>query len=110
MMITLTAMSQTTVPVATQVTLVGSGSDTDGTIVSYSWKQISGPASPTIVSPTSATTVVKDYSVPGIYIYRLTVTDNDGATASDDTQVTVLAANKIPIAKAAGDIIIQLPK
>ena len=29
---------------------------------------------------------------PGVYVFRLTVTDNKGATASDDITVTVLAA------------------
>lgn len=111
MLITLAVFSQTTTPtVATQVTLTGSGSDVDGTVVSYQWKQVSGPANPTIVTPNAATTVVKDYSVPGVYVYELTVTDNQGATGVADTKVTVLAANKPPVAVAGADITIQLPQ
>lgn len=107
MLITLAGFSQ---KVATQVTLTGSGSDPDGTITSYSWKQISGPASPTIVTPNTASTIVKDYSVAGIYIYELTVTDNQGATATAQTKVTVLPANRPPVANADSEIVIQLPK
>lgn len=108
MLITLAGFSQT---VTTQVTLTGSGTDADGTIVSYFWRQISGPAIPTIVSPASATTIVKGYSVPGIYLYELTVTDNRGGVGKDTMQVTVLqAANKPPKANAGGDIIIQMPQ
>ena len=46
-----------TLPVNT-VTLSGSGSDGDGTIVSYVWTKISGPANYTIVNPSSAVTNV----------------------------------------------------
>lgn len=70
------------------VTLIGSGSDVDGTIVSYLWTRISGPNVPTITSPSSATTSVTGL-IQGDYVFRLTVTDNLGGAGSDDTQVTV---------------------
>lgn len=111
MLITLAGFAQTTTPpVSTQVTLKGSGSDPDGTIVSYFWKQVSGPANPTIVTPNAASTVVKDYSIPGVYVYELTVTDNQGATAAARTTATVLPANRPPVANADAQIVIQLPK
>lgn len=111
MLITLAGFSQTTpVVVATQVTLTGSGTDSDGTIVSYQWKQVSGPANPTIVTPNAATTIIKDYSVAGVYIYQLLVTDNQGATGFAEATVTVLSPNKPPIAVAGANITIQLPK
>jgi hypothetical protein len=72
------------------VTLSGSGTDTDGTIVSYSWSIVSG--SGTITSATSATTTVTGL-VAGTYVFRLTVTDNQGATGTDDMQVTVNTPN-----------------
>lgn len=101
--------SQAPVTVATSVTLNGSGSDVDGTIVSYKWVQISGPAIVSITSPTSAVTTVTGYKVPGLYKYELTVTDNQGATGKATTDVTVLASNAPPRANAGGNIIIQLP-
>jgi len=74
------------------VTLSGSGTDSDGTVVSYSWSKISG-GSATIVSPTSATTNVTGLSA-GTYVFRLTVTDNAGATGSADVTVIVYAAGE----------------
>ncbi len=44
-----------------------------------------------IVSSTSATTAVTGL-IQGTYIFRLTVTDNAGATTSDDVQVSVAQA------------------
>ena len=69
------------------VTLVGSASDIDGTITTYTWTKTSGGAA-TIVSPSSSTTVVDDL-VEGSYVFRLTVTDNGGATNFDEVNVTV---------------------
>ncbi len=90
-------------------TLSGTGTDIDGTIVSYLWKQIAGPASGVIVSPTSANTVINNL-IQGVYRYELTVTDNNGATATDNVQVTVNASiNILPIAIAGADKTITLP-
>ena len=61
------------------VTLTGSGSDPDGSIASYAWSKVSG-GSATINNPSSATTTISGL-VQGSYIFRLTVTDNGGATA-----------------------------
>jgi hypothetical protein len=74
---------------ANSVTVDGSSSfDPDGTISSYSWSKIAGPATFTIVSPTSASTDINNLIV-GQYTFRLTVTDNLGATATDDVIITV---------------------
>ena len=63
----------------------------DGTIISYAWTKISGPASGTITNTTSATTSVTGL-VQGVYNFELKVTDNNGATGKDTMQVTVNAA------------------
>jgi ribosomal protein L14 len=90
-------------------TLVGSGSDPDGTISSYSWVQVSGPAPGAIASASSATTDLNNL-VQGVYQYQLTVTDNNGATSSDIIQITVMGAgNQLPVADAGNDINITLP-
>ena len=68
------------------VTLSGSGSDADGTIVSYSWTKISGPLSSTIVNPATAATDITGL-VQGVYQFQLQVTDNNGATGTDVVQV-----------------------
>jgi 5-hydroxyisourate hydrolase-like protein (transthyretin family)/predicted esterase len=77
-------------------TLTGSGSDPDGTIASYAWTKISGPAGGTITSPTQASTTVTNLT-EGTYTFRLTVTDNGGATATSDVTITVNAATTPPV-------------
>ncbi len=97
-----------TLPV-NNLTLSGTGTDADGSIVSYLWKQIAGPVSGIIVSPTNANTIINNL-IQGIYRYQLTVTDNKGATSTDIVQVTVNASiNIIPIAIAGADKTITLP-
>ena len=90
------------------VSLNGSGTDTDGTISSYSWTKISGPASGTITNASSASTTVTAL-VQGVYQFQLKVTDNDGATAVNTVQITVNAANIAPTANAGTDQSITLP-
>jgi hypothetical protein len=91
------------------VTLTGSGSDTDGSIASYSWTKISGPSSYSIVSPSSSVTNVSGLA-EGVYQFRFTVTDNNGASASSDVEVTVNPENNIsPVANAGTNQAIQLP-
>lgn len=101
------ADSAITLPV-NSVHLIGMGTDADGTISTYAWVKVSGSGG-TIVSPTSANTVVNSLSA-GVYKYELTVTDNSGGTAKDTVQITVNAAiNLIPVAHAGTDSTITLP-
>ncbi len=74
----------------TTVTLQGSASDADGTIASYSWTQISGP----VVLLATANQAVTSFVAPSVgadtaLVLRLAVTDDEGATASDEVTVTV---------------------
>jgi hypothetical protein len=94
---------------ANTVTLSGSGTDPDGTISSYSWSKLSGPSGGTIDNPASSSTTVTGLT-QGVYIFRLTVTDNNGATGTDDVQITVNAgSNQPPAANAGSDQTITLP-
>ena len=92
------------------VTLNNSGSyDADGNIKAWNWSKVSGPAA-SIASANNASTAVNNL-VAGTYVFRLTVTDNDNATATDDITVVVSpAANAAPVAKAGNDISITLPE
>ena len=97
------------------VLLIGSAIDQDGTIVSYEWSKISGPAQFKIDSSSQAKTEINNL-IAGIYQFQLKVTDNAGATAMDTVQVTVNAAvtqpppvNKPPVAIAGNDQSITLP-
>lgn len=92
-----------------EVELDGSASDDpDGSIATFAWRKVSGPAA-SIASAASAKTAVTGL-VAGEYIFELKVTDNKGATATDEIKVTVTgAANKPPMANAGPDITIDLP-
>jgi len=95
---------------ASLVVLNGSASyDPDGSIVKYSWNKISGTGAITILySNTTRPTVIG--LQPGVYIFELTVTDNKGAVATDQVQVTVNGSNnKGPVADAGRDTTVALP-
>src|SRR5665213_2354471 len=87
-----------TLPVGTaSTTLTGSGTDADGTVASYSWKQTAG-TTVTITSPNAPTTTVTGLTT-GTYTFQLTVIDNLGATGTSTVNVTV-NANIPPVANA----------
>ena len=91
------------------VTLSGSGHDNDGGPVTYVWTKQDGPTGATIVSPTSASTVVNNL-VAGNYVFKLTVKDDELMTQYDLVKVTVNSSgNNPPVANAGPDKIITLP-
>jgi PKD repeat protein len=67
--------------------------DPDGSIVTYAWAFGDGASG-------SGPTPAHMYAAPGVYTAHLTVTDNNGAAASDDAIVTVTTPN--PWADAIG--------
>ncbi|GAB4093030.1 malectin domain-containing carbohydrate-binding protein [Flaviaesturariibacter terrae] len=78
---------------ANSVTLNGSGTDSDGSIASYSWTQVSGPNTASFSSKTVAAPTVSGL-VQGSYVFALVVTDNGGATSvADQVTVTVNAGS-----------------
>lgn len=90
----------------TAITIVGSGSDKDGSVTSYKWTQTGGATSRLKDENTSKLVVseLKD----GKYYYRLTVSDDDGATDYDDIVITVsgsgsTASNIAPVSNAGAD-------
>jgi hypothetical protein len=74
--------------------IAGSGPDADGTVRSYRWTKMSGPAA-TIVSPNSRNSSVTGLLV-GNYKFQLMVTDNSGATGKDSMLITV-AQSTLPL-------------
>lgn len=93
-----------TVEELTLVSLSGSGSDGDGMIISYAWSQIGVPA----VTINNADTAHATFTAPEvteetILTFRLTVTDNGGASDSDDVTVKVNPVNLPPSTDAGPD-------
>jgi gliding motility-associated-like protein len=88
-------------------TVKGSGSDTDGSIASYSWMKVSGPSA-TMTNVSNATLSLSNL-LTGTYTFGLTVTDDDGATGYDEVKITVDAANVVPLANAGDDVVLYLP-
>ncbi len=96
------------------VSLDGSfSSDTDGTIVSYSWAQLSG----TTAALNNATLSIADFIAPDVpanttdeLVFQLTVTDNYGLTNTRTVSVfvqDVLITNQLPVANAGTDQIVN---
>jgi poly(3-hydroxybutyrate) depolymerase len=81
--------NKTLVLPSSSVKLNGSAKDSDGTIKSYKWTQYGGVAA-TLTYATSPTVTISGLK-EGSYYFRLTVTDNDGATDYDNTLVKVTA-------------------
>lgn len=92
------------------VTLNGAASyDLDGTITSYQWSKISGPAQHTFVDASAVTTAVINL-VAGTYKFRLQATDNNNAVNDDTVTVQVDAqGNTPPVAIGGNDLAIVLP-
>ena len=85
------AGGEQTVTVNKTITLTGKGTDSDGTITSYEWKKDN-----TVL----ATTASFEYTptIIGTDSLTLTVTDNDGATATDSVTINVIEEKKeIPL-------------
>lgn len=89
-----TASNSTVTSPVTTNTLTASASDPDGSISSYSWVKISGPTGGSITSPTASSTGITGLTNAGTYVYRVTVTDNGGATATADVAFLVTGATQ----------------
>jgi hypothetical protein len=87
----------------TTVTLLGTGSDSDGSIASYAWTQTAGPA----VQTSATNFAVLTFEAPSlptttVLTFSLVVTDNRGATSAPSTvNITVQGTvNTPPVANA----------
>lgn len=91
-----------------RIELVATASDPDGKIAKYQWTKVSGGG----ISMSGATTgrLLLTNPAKGNYEFRVTVTDNDGATRSDNVKVKINeAARKALYALAGPDRYLNLP-
>eukprot|EP00741_Cyanophora_paradoxa_P021207 tig00000237_g20468.t1 len=80
---------------ADSFTLAASVRDPDGTVASRQWAFLSGPATPTVEGRGDSADV-RGLSLPGSYVFSLTVTDNDGLTSTARTTLAVLPQDAAP--------------
>lgn len=80
--------------------------DPTGSIASYSWTKQSGPNTPTYSPNANAADPDVNNLVPGVYVFRVTVTDNTGKTQYDEVKITVTGG---VTADAGGDKLVDLP-
>ena len=84
------AMPPQTVDAGERATLAGQASDPDGLVVDQRWEQVAGvPVSIQASGRGTAQFVAPLVETTAVLTFRLTVTDNGGATASGDVAVTV---------------------
>lgn len=75
-----------------EVILDGSNSyDPDGTIVKYEWEQTDQNNKLTIIQETTTnpTATISGFEGGKLYVFRLTVTDNEGASSSENVRISV---------------------
>lgn len=105
------AGSAQTVTGGDNVSLSGTATDSDGTVVSLQWTQVGNNPSPvtlTHANTTNAQFVAPEVSQQTLYTFRLTATDNQGAMSSSDVVITVnkkpgQPVNQPPVANAGLD-------
>ncbi len=68
--------------------LDGSASDPEGQAITLRWTQVSGPNTATLEDADFGLAAASNL-IEGVYVFRLTATDSLGASASDETTVTV---------------------
>lgn len=84
------AVSDTSVQEGASVTISAEASDSDGTIQSYQWSQKSGSAVTLNSTDSSTLTFVAPAVTDAqILVFTVKVTDNKGASASQDVKITI---------------------
>lgn len=87
--------SQTIILPVNAITLQGTATDPDGTVSSVIWNNATSNLQANIVTPASVTTTVTDL-VQGSYIFKLTATDNKGASVTASVTIAVAGLQPPP--------------
>lgn len=106
-------VDQTLILPVTTTTLDASASkDTDGRIVVYYWRQVSGPNFATLKARSTIKPVISNL-VEGKYVFEVRVTDNGRRSTKDTVEINVgkpatAANNKPAVADAGKDQIVRV--
>lgn len=84
-----------TLPV-TAATLVGTATDSDGTIANMLWTQTGGPKTATLSGQSTNKLSISDLTATGEYVFTFTATDNSGASSSDTAKVVTVLIQQPP--------------
>ncbi|KAJ8910157.1 hypothetical protein NQ315_007486 [Exocentrus adspersus] len=94
----------------TWIVVDASNSTDDNKIMEFKWEQIEGPSTVTFRNANSSKTNVTGLT-KGLYIFRVTVTDDNKNIASDKLYITVNQnKNQKPTANAGEDFTVELPR
>ena len=96
----------------TLVTLTGTATDSDGSVVSTQWRQVSGMAVSNFINTSTLTPSFKAPVVllqDGVQtlVFELSVTDNEGESSSSQVNVLVEPVNIAPVVNAGLDVIVN---
>ena len=92
-------MPPQTVDAGERATLAGQASDPDGSVVDHRWQQVAGvPVSIQASGRGAVQFIAPLVETTAVLTFRLTVTDNGGATASGDVAVTVEPYGSLSVA------------
>lgn len=81
-------LDQTVYMPTSSAQLTGTASDSDGTVVSQQWSQVSGPSTASLTGANTLSATASNLVV-GLYEFELRVTDDGGAVATSRTKVRV---------------------
>jgi hypothetical protein len=103
---TVSAGSDQIITLPAALSLIGSANDVTGNITAYNWSEISGPdMNAAFTNPNSISTNVNNLT-GGMYVFQLTVTDNNNLSASATVTIRV---NELPVVSAGSNQTITLP-
>lgn len=89
----------------TGVILNGTATDSDGSIASVQWEQVSGPNQAQLTNANTLSLTVRQV-VRGTYVFRLTATDNQGLRASSQVAIKF---NSAPVIASFSGGVVTLP-
>lgn len=89
--------------------LASASSDSDGNITAYNWTRIAGDLTPVLLNGSSENASFTSPSLQygGFVTYRLSITDNEAATSTDDITITVNGTDQPLVANAGPDQVVN---